>query len=133
MDPQILLLQYSNQPPSVVNGPFFPQKVSDLIDGESHEWKVDLIRGLFGPDDAEHILSTQVSTQGVADKGIWHHTADGKFSIRSAYHVARSLSFQRHSTEKGETSHTRKAVLERNGVQLYHMALGISRAVINLF
>lgn len=57
-------------------------KVSDLIDNGLHRWKEDLVRGNFSEDDAAAILAIPISKRGVADRGMWHHTIDGEFTVR---------------------------------------------------
>lgn len=82
------------------------RKVSELIDENTHSWKADLVKELFVATDVDSILSIPVSTQGVLDRGLWHFTANGAFTVRSAYYVAKSLNYCRRSTERGETSST---------------------------
>lgn len=79
-------------------------RVSDLIDGASCSWKEDLVREIFEEIDVDEILSIPISTQGIPDKGVWHHTADGNFTVRSAYYVAKSLNLGGRIKEKGESS-----------------------------
>ncbi|KAL0451733.1 UNVERIFIED_CONTAM: Retrovirus-related Pol polyprotein from type-1 retrotransposable element R2 [Sesamum latifolium] len=66
-------------------------KVCDLIDADTKDWNNDLIRIIFWQEDANLILDLSLSFQNGDDFFGWHHTANGKFSVRSAYHVAVSL------------------------------------------
>ncbi|XP_075645698.1 uncharacterized protein LOC142616805 [Castanea sativa] len=65
-------------------------KVSVLIDAKNGEWKVDLIRDVFLEHEADSILSIHVSTLLPAGKLVWSAAANGKFSVKSAYNLARS-------------------------------------------
>ncbi|XP_058217302.1 uncharacterized protein LOC131328370 [Rhododendron vialii] len=80
------------------------ERVTDLIDWASHSWKEDLVKEIFGAIDTEAILSIPISYHGVPDKGIWHHTSDGIFTVRSAYHAGTSLNLAGRTKEKGESS-----------------------------
>ncbi|KAL0341640.1 UNVERIFIED_CONTAM: hypothetical protein Scaly_1826600 [Sesamum calycinum] len=53
-----------------------------------------MVRALFCQDEAESILAIPLSFVDGEDFFVWHHTANGKFSVRSAYHVAVSLANQ---------------------------------------
>ncbi|KAK4401746.1 hypothetical protein Sango_0915300 [Sesamum angolense] len=65
--------------------------VSELVDDESGEWKVSRLREIFLPIDIETILSIPLGRTIQPDLIVWHYMKDGRFSIRSAYHLARSL------------------------------------------
>ncbi|KAK7823976.1 putative ribonuclease h protein [Quercus suber] len=52
------------------------------------EWRADLIRQNFMPQDVEAILSIPHSANGARDRLIWARTKNGKFSMRSAYKMA---------------------------------------------
>ena len=60
-------------------------KVSELIDGEAHLWRFDLIRSEFLPFEASMILGIPLSCQVTADKQIWLPTHNGTYSTWSAY------------------------------------------------
>ena len=62
--------------------------VSSLIDVDSKCWKIDLIRELFLPFEAETILKIPLSFSLPDDKIIWVGNRRGEFSIKSAYHIA---------------------------------------------
>lgn len=51
-------------------------------------WK---IHQCFSETDAAMILKIPLSERRPADKRIWNHTRNGKFSVRSAYHLATTL------------------------------------------
>lgn len=62
----------------------------------------ELIYLVFNIDEAENICQIPISRFGVQDKIIWRPTKDGKFSVRSAYH----LECQRSRNQRGEPSMT---------------------------
>ena len=65
-------------------------RVCVLIDAENGEWKVDLIREVFLEHEADSILSIPLGTILQANKLVWTAAANGKFSVKSAYNLARS-------------------------------------------
>ncbi|KAL0373090.1 UNVERIFIED_CONTAM: hypothetical protein Scaly_0990600 [Sesamum calycinum] len=69
-------------------------RVCDLIDATTKEWNHGLLRELFWQEDINAILAIPLSLIDVEDFFIWHHTPNGLFSVRSAYHVALSLAHQ---------------------------------------
>ena len=62
-------------------------KVADLIKGSPPEWDTEKIRGSFLPYDADAILQIPLSYRSPPNKLIWHATKNGKFSVRSGYHL----------------------------------------------
>nr|POF09949.1 hypothetical protein CFP56_58251 [Quercus suber] len=74
--------------------------VSALIDAKSGAWKTNMIRDVFIDHEADSILSIPLSTTLPADKPVWTATANGKFGVKSAYHLARS----RDRNDGGESS-----------------------------
>ncbi|KAL0327681.1 UNVERIFIED_CONTAM: hypothetical protein Sangu_1846100 [Sesamum angustifolium] len=66
-------------------------KVSDLIDPQTQDWNAQLIRSIFWPVDSDLILGIPLGHLGLEDQIVWHHTKNGIFSVRSAYHLARTL------------------------------------------
>jgi hypothetical protein len=62
--------------------------VADLIDMEHGVWKEDLVCCCFLPTDASHILRFPLQPALSRDVLIWWGTISGKFTIKSAYHVA---------------------------------------------
>ncbi|KAL0295680.1 UNVERIFIED_CONTAM: hypothetical protein Sangu_3189800 [Sesamum angustifolium] len=65
--------------------------VSALINHELGTWKHDRLRDLFLPVDVEAILKIPLGRTSQPDFAVWHYSADGGFSIRSAYHLAWSM------------------------------------------
>ncbi|KAL0310148.1 UNVERIFIED_CONTAM: hypothetical protein Sangu_2458200 [Sesamum angustifolium] len=66
-------------------------KVSDLIDPQTQDWNAQLIRSIFWSVDSDLILGIPLGHLGLEDQIVWHHTKNGIFSVRSAYHLARTL------------------------------------------
>ena len=65
-------------------------KVSYLIDTNTREWKVDLIKQAFVPQEAEKILSIPLSIRLPPDQLIWSINPSDKFTTRSAYRLLAS-------------------------------------------
>ena len=65
--------------------------VSKLIDLELHVWRGDMIMTLFHREDVDVITKIPLSRRVVSDSIIWLHNKHGKFSVKSAYKVARRL------------------------------------------
>ena len=65
--------------------------VADLIDKDSGCWKEEVVKELFRPCNVNLILLIPLCHAWPEDKFIWHFSTDGKFMVRSAYHLARSL------------------------------------------
>ena len=65
--------------------------VADLIDKDGGCWREHMVRRLFLPIDAEQILRVPLCMSWPADKLIWHYTTSMNFSVKSAYHLLRSL------------------------------------------
>ncbi|EEC84030.1 hypothetical protein OsI_30257 [Oryza sativa Indica Group] len=64
--------------------------VSDLID-RSGSWDTDKISHHFLPMDVEAILNIRLSSRLEEDFIAWHPDRLGRFSVRSAYHLAVAL------------------------------------------
>ncbi|KAL0438585.1 UNVERIFIED_CONTAM: putative mitochondrial protein [Sesamum latifolium] len=71
-------------------------RVCDLIDTDTKDWDISLIREMFWQEDSDLILSLPLSAINGEDFIAWHYTANGKFTARSAYQVAVSLANQHH-------------------------------------
>lgn len=64
------------------------EKVFALIDKERAVWKSELVNSIFLPHEASAILAIPLSFILPKDRKVWSGTANGVFSIRSAYHVS---------------------------------------------
>ncbi|KAJ8424679.1 hypothetical protein Cgig2_014151 [Carnegiea gigantea] len=71
-----------------------PWKVVDLIDHGLGTWKESVIKASFIPCDVELILSISCCPAWPNDMLIWNFSSDDNFTVRSAYHLARSLKNQ---------------------------------------
>lgn len=69
-------------------------KVCDLIDEVNRCWKVDLVNVVFSKEEAEVVRSIPISQGGLTDKLVWGQTKDGKYSVRSAYHMVQQRMVQ---------------------------------------
>lgn len=71
------------------------RNVEAVVDGlfwnESKQWDIQLLNDLFSSEEVELIRSLPLSLRNVGDRRIWHYERNGKFTVRSAYHVARCL------------------------------------------
>ncbi|KEH40735.1 hypothetical protein MTR_1g033950 [Medicago truncatula] len=61
--------------------------VSALIDQDTKQWKRDLIFSIFNTFEARQITSIPLSFRLPEDTFIWDGEKDGKYSVRSAYHL----------------------------------------------
>ncbi|KAL0417061.1 UNVERIFIED_CONTAM: hypothetical protein Slati_3538000 [Sesamum latifolium] len=66
-------------------------RVKDIITA-SREWNTELIKSEFHPYDAECILGINLGDAGDQDELVWHYDKQGKLSVRTAYHIARTIS-----------------------------------------
>lgn len=65
--------------------------VDKLIVAELRQWNIGLLQDLFFLEEVEQIVRPPLSLRTVPDRRIWHYERHGKFSVRSAYHVARVI------------------------------------------
>lgn len=61
--------------------------MSALIDQDTKQWKRDLIFSIFNTFEARQITSIPLSFRLPEDTFIWDGEKDGKYSVRSAYHL----------------------------------------------
>ena len=74
--------------------------VSALIDADSGAWLANMIRDIFMEHEADSILSIPLSTKLPVDRLVWSAAANRRFSVKSAYHLARN----RGIIDRGESS-----------------------------
>ncbi|KAL0413862.1 UNVERIFIED_CONTAM: hypothetical protein Sradi_1587900 [Sesamum radiatum] len=65
--------------------------ISQLISDSGREWKEDLVREIFHPNQANTNLSMPIG-RGTMDTLIYHKSKKGKFSIRAVYNMACDVS-----------------------------------------
>ena len=82
--------------------------VSKLIDSKLHAWRSDMIMAMFHKEDAEAICRIPLSRRSIPDSIIWLHNKNGKFSVKSAYKLARQTQFH------GDRPRLQVAVLGKN-------------------
>lgn len=80
MDPQTLFFQMRH-------GLDESSKVSCLIDQQRGEWKGTLLQEVFDPEEAGFISRIHLSITKAMNKLSWRCIGDGKFSVKSAYHL----------------------------------------------
>ncbi|XP_042964743.1 uncharacterized protein LOC122298967 [Carya illinoinensis] len=66
-------------------------KVSSLIFEDLHCWNERLVGDMFSKEEAAQICSIPLSWHGEEDKILWGFTKDGRFSVRSAYHLGNDM------------------------------------------
>uniref|UniRef100_A0A2N9F204 Reverse transcriptase domain-containing protein n=1 Tax=Fagus sylvatica TaxID=28930 RepID=A0A2N9F204_FAGSY len=62
-------------------------QVAHLIDHQSRTWKEGLIRETFLPHDATTIMGIPLSSHPQSDCLVWGGTRNGRYAVRSGYHL----------------------------------------------
>jgi hypothetical protein len=62
-------------------------KVSDLISPITGQWDLSLLESLFCPVDVGRILQIPLNNRGFEDFIAWGFSSNGKYSVRSGYHL----------------------------------------------
>ena len=70
-----------------INPMLYNEKVSTFIDKEKAVWKSEWINSIFLPHDVDSILSIPLSFMSLVDHRVWSATANGVFSVHSAYRI----------------------------------------------
>ncbi|XP_012837512.1 PREDICTED: uncharacterized protein LOC105958055 [Erythranthe guttata] len=65
----------------------FPNKVADLIDNPTNQWHLETIQECFWPVDVGRILEIPVGNSLARDTWAWGPSNNGKFTVRSCYHM----------------------------------------------
>ena len=87
----------------------FPM-VSSLIYNDIKWWKVDMVRSIFLPFEANTILKIPMSYNLPEDSLIWIGNKKGSFTVKSAYHTTSSMV---DSDEDGESGNARTSLWKR--------------------
>ncbi|XP_038695493.1 uncharacterized protein LOC119992773 [Tripterygium wilfordii] len=61
-------------------------KVETLIDWNSGWWNVELIKQVFGEEEAQLILQQPMGSRFISDTIYWSGTSNGVYSVKSGYH-----------------------------------------------
>lgn len=77
--------------------------VDKLFVADLQQWNVGLMCELFSQEEVEKILSIPLSFRMILDRRIWHFERNGKFLVKSAYHVARALTSVEGVSANGST------------------------------
>lgn len=86
-------------------------RVSDLIDWSAGGWDVDCVKEVFLPLDAEIVLQMRLRDPTTEDIILWHHTKNGEFSVKNAYHMW--MEEVSANTTAGSSDHSRTTLLWR--------------------
>jgi ribonuclease HI len=62
-------------------------KVSELINPVTGTWDIELLNSLFSVVDVQRILEIPLNNQGFDDFIAWHYNKNGRYSVRSGYHI----------------------------------------------
>jgi hypothetical protein len=79
--------------------------VFELINQDTRTWKDDLVRFIFHPANAEHILQIKLPKVSGEDYIAWNYENHGIFTVKSAYRLAQDL----HDRNHGEGMSNRQA------------------------
>ncbi|XP_057793280.1 uncharacterized protein LOC131009894 [Salvia miltiorrhiza] len=66
-------------------------RVAELIDASSNEWNVELMEQLLPAEDVAAIRSIPLCPNAGTDLPIWHYSASGCYTVKSAYNIASEL------------------------------------------
>ena len=94
--------QFTIQMPHTHN--YAEAKTCDLIDKDLGVWDEHIIEILFCKEEATTIRSIPLSSTNQKDRLIWHSTANGLFSVKSAYHLAKEVE-ERYRAESSMEMH----------------------------
>ncbi|XP_075074410.1 uncharacterized protein LOC142162013 [Nicotiana tabacum] len=62
-------------------------KVADLIDEDTHTWKLHKISTTFELEDVDAILSIPISIICLNDRLLWHHSKSENYEVKSGYYL----------------------------------------------
>ena len=65
------------------------QLVSDLINGDTKEWNMNIIDLHFNERDKRCILAIPLSFRGGQDELMWAHSKEGNYTVKSAYMIGK--------------------------------------------
>ena len=65
--------------------------MSDLIDWTTFQWNREFIGMVFNKDDAHAIYQIPLSQRCALDVMTWLYNKNGRYLVKSGYHIARIL------------------------------------------
>ena len=71
--------------------------VRDLLKEGGKEWDIELVKGLFLPQDMDAILSIPMSDLVAKDRLVWVEDKKGRFTVSSTYKLAREIEVEDHN------------------------------------
>ena len=74
-----------------------PLDAHELIDNELSCWDVSLNDDIFWPEEAELIKLIPLGRVWATDRWVWHYKKNGKFTLRSAYHITMNSEIIQHN------------------------------------
>jgi hypothetical protein len=75
--------------------------VAFLLNDDHRSWDGDTLRSVFEEDVANRVLQIPISKRGGEDFLSWPFTKYGDYTVRSAYHLARTEKFFVDRSKKG--------------------------------
>ena len=66
-------------------------KVSELITEDTKQWKMNMVSDLVVPEEVDMIQAIPISRSGCPDKRVWHYTKNGRYTVKSGYHVVMEM------------------------------------------
>lgn len=61
--------------------------VNDLIDGDTLQWKTNLVQATFLPHEGAAILAIPLRSETTTNSLIWKHTKNGDYLLQTGYHL----------------------------------------------
>ncbi|XP_023639555.1 uncharacterized protein LOC111830929 [Capsella rubella] len=79
--------------PALSNGPVMDPslQLTQLIDRQNNSWRQDLLQVHFDPSEVSIINAIPVGSNPGEDSLGWHFTKNGKYTVKSGYHIARMV------------------------------------------
>ena len=90
--------------------------VETLLRMEPKQWNVRLLNECFSQEEVDLIRGIPLSLRNVADRRVWHYDLHGKFTVLSAYHVARRIiatTGEGHAGSHSATSNSREKLWKK--------------------
>ena len=65
--------------------------ICDLINSKAKQWDREMVDQLLSKEDAQHVCAIPISRIGTPNVMVWHYTKTGDYTVRSGYHLLKSL------------------------------------------